>query len=115
MVHTTNCATPTQLVFTRDDMLNILFEADWQCIKERKQHCVLQNNKAKNAKRKAHTCHPGDEAMVEADPSRKLEGQRFPGPHTVTQVYDNGTAQLSQATTRGAVLQTWNIRKLRSC
>ena len=53
--------------------------------------------------------------MVKADPSRKLEGRRFTGPYTVTQVYDNGAVQLSQATTRGAVLQTWNIRKLRPC
>ena len=28
MVHMTNCATPTQLLFDRDAMLDILFEAD---------------------------------------------------------------------------------------
>ena len=48
MVHTTNCATPTQLVFNRDAMLNASFKADWQCIK---QHRVLQNNKAENAEK----------------------------------------------------------------
>ena len=76
---------------------------------------ILQNNKAENAKRKDNTHHLGDEAMAEADPSRKLKGQRFTGPCAVTQVHDNGTVQLSQATARGAVLQTWNIRKLRPC
>ena len=86
-VHTTNRATPTQLVFNRDAMLNISFEADWQCIKEQKQHRILQNNTAENAKHKGRTHHPGDEAMVEADPSRELEGQRL----------------------------TWNICKLRPC
>ena len=48
-MHTTNRATPTQLVFDRDAMLNISFEADWQCIKERKQHRVLRT-KTPNAK-----------------------------------------------------------------
>ena len=114
-LHTTNRATPTQLVFNRDAMLNILFEADWQCIKEQKQHGIPQNNKAENAKRKDHTCHLGDEAMTEADPSRKLQGQRFTGPCAVTQVHDNCTVQLSQATNGGAVLRTWNICKLRPC
>ena len=36
-VHTTLRATPTQLVFGRDVLLNVSFEADWQYIKERKQ------------------------------------------------------------------------------
>ena len=51
--------------------------------------------------------------MIEADPDRKLEGVRFVGPCTVSQVHDNDTAKLTKATTRGAVSQTWNIRKLR--
>ena len=114
-VHTSNRATPTQLVFNSNAMLNISFEADWQHINEQKQHRILQNNKAEKAKRRDHTCHLGDEAMTEADPSQWLEGQWFTGSHRVTQVHDNGTAQLSQATNGGAVLQAWNICKLRPC
>ena len=52
-VHTTLRATPTQLVFGRDAMLNISFQADWNYIKERKQKRILQNNKQENAKKKA--------------------------------------------------------------
>ena len=115
IVHTTTRATPTQLVFGRDALLNVSFEADWQYIKERKQHRILQNNKKENAKRNDHTYHPGDEVMVREDPHRKLEGARFSGPYTVTQVNDNGTVQLSKATRRGAVLQTWNIRNVKPC
>ena len=115
IVHTTTRATPTQLVFGRDALLNISFEADWQYIKERKQHRILQNNKRENATRRNHTYSPGDEVMVRADPHRKLEGARFVGPYTVTQVYDNGTVQLSKATNGGAVLQTWNIRNVKPC
>ena len=57
----------------------------------------MQNNKAENATRREHTHGPGDQAMVKADPSRKLEGERWIGPHTVTQVFeDNGTLQLTR-------------------
>jgi hypothetical protein len=50
--------------------------------------------------------------MVRLNPNRKLSGARFDGPYTVTQVFDNGTVQLSKATNSGAVLQTWNIRNI---
>jgi hypothetical protein len=53
--------------------------------------------------------------MVKLDPNRKLSGARFEGPYTVTQVYDNGTVQLSKATNGGAVLTTWNIRNIVPC
>ena len=117
IVHTTTQATPTQLAFGRDALLNISFEADWQCIKARKQHRIIQNNKAENAKRREHTYHPGDEVMIKTDPSRKLEGERWTGPYTVSVVYDNGTLQLSKAAPAGggAVSQVWNIRQVKPC
>ena len=80
LVHTTTRATPTQLVFGRDALLNISFVADWQYIKERKQHRILQNNKRENLTRKDYTYKVGDQVMVKADPSRKLKGARFSGP-----------------------------------
>ena len=89
IVHTTTQATPTQLAFGRDALLNISFEADWQYIKKRKQHRIIQNNKAENATRREHTYNPGDQVMVKADPSRKLEGERWIGPCTVTQVFED--------------------------
>ena len=48
LVHTTMCATPTQLVLGRDALLNVSFEADWQYIMDRKQKLILQNNKCEN-------------------------------------------------------------------
>ena len=42
---------PTQLAFGRDALLNISFEAGWQCIKKWKQHRIMQNDKAKNGRR----------------------------------------------------------------
>ena len=113
LVHTTTRATSTQLVFGRDALLNISFVADWEHIKERKQNLILQNNKRENQHRRDHTHRVGDQVMIQEDPSRKLEGARFTGPYTVSQVCDNGTVQLAKATANGAVSQRWNIRQLR--
>jgi hypothetical protein len=116
LVHTTTRATtPTQLVLGRDTLLNVSFQADWDYIKERKQHCILQNNKRENAKRIPYTYNVADQVMVKEDLHRKLEGARFSGPYTVTQVYDNGTVQLSKATNGGAVLTMWNIHNVKQC
>ena len=49
-VHTTQRTTPMQLVFNRDAIQNERFEADWQYIKQRRQHVIQQNNKRENSK-----------------------------------------------------------------
>lgn len=114
-VHTTMQATPTQLVFGRDAMLNVSFEADWQYIKERKQKRILQNNKRENSRRVDHQYQVGDQVMINEDPNRKHGSQQYSGPYTVTSIYDNGTVKLSKAADGGAVSQTWNIRNLYPC
>ena len=112
-IHTTTQATPAQLVFNRDAIQNVRFEADWQYIKERKQKLIVQNNKRENAKRAPHTYAVGDKVVVEQDPNRKHGTNRYKGPYTVTRVHDNGTVRLRQRTPAGgAVFQTWNIRKV---
>lgn len=114
-VHTTLRATPTQLVFGRDALLNVSFEANWQYIKERKQKLIVQNNKRENAKRTDHQYTIGDQVMVRQDPNRKHGSDQFRGPYTVTRVNDNGTVKLSRATNGGAVYETWNIRNIDPC
>ena len=115
-VHTTTRATPTQLVFGRDAILNVRFQADWQCTKERKQRLIQQNNQRENAKRPPHTHSAGDRVMVRQDPNRKHGSDQCKGPCTVTQVNDNGTAKLTKtAANGGAVSQTWNIRNVTPC
>ena len=112
-VHTTLRATPTQSVFGRDAMLNVSFPADWECIRERKQKLILQNNKRENAKRIAHTYTIGDKVMLSDPPNRKHGADYYRGPLTVTKVNDNGTLELrSDATTGGALTSTWNIRNV---
>jgi transposase InsO family protein len=112
-VHATARATPSQLVFGRDAMLNVGFEADWQYIKERKQRLIVQNNKRENATRLPHVYSVGDQVLVATDPNRKHGEDRYKGPFEVTAVNDNGTLTLRQDTPRGgAVLQTWNLRNI---
>ena len=43
-VHTTNQATPTQLVFGRDAILNIGFQADWEYSRLQKLKQIKHNN-----------------------------------------------------------------------
>lgn len=112
-VHTTNRATPAQLVFNRDAIHNVRFEADWQYIRQRKQRRILQNNKQENKNRVEHTYAVGDRVLVEQDMTRKHGQDRYQGPYRVAQVYQNGTVQLEYDTPRGGVLsQRWNVRKL---
>ena len=49
-LHTTLQATPSQLVFGRDAIMNIKHEANWKFIRKRKQKLIEQNNKKENAK-----------------------------------------------------------------
>ena len=114
-VHTTTRATPSQLVFGRDAMLNVSFEADWQYIKDRKQKLILQNNKRENAKRLPHTYKVGDKVMIRLAPNRKHGADHFAGPHTVNAINNNGTVKLKKDAPGGAVYETWNIRNLDPC
>ena len=112
-VHSTNHASPSQLVFGRDAMLNVNFEANWQYIKERKQKLIQQNNWRENLKRKSHNYKVGDKVLVLQDPTRKHGVDRYEGPYQIQTVYDNGTVKLLQGTPAGGVVsQTWNIRQL---
>jgi len=113
-VHTTARATPTQLVFGRDAMLNATFQADWQFIRERKQRLIIQNNKRENAKRKPHAHNVGDVVVVKAGKGRKHGSNPYLDPMRITQVYDNSTVKLVKVADNkgGAVSQTWNIRNI---
>jgi len=114
-VHTTTRATPGQLAFGRDLLLNVGFEADWQYIKERKQKRIRQNNKRENATRIPYTYRVGDKVSIRQSKDDRKHGHEWhSGPYTITRVNDNGTVRLSHAAPNGAgaVLQTWNIRNL---
>ena len=49
--HTTLQASPMQLVFGRDAILNTKFHANWEYIRQRKQRMIQQNNERENKSR----------------------------------------------------------------
>ena len=115
-VHTTTLATPSQLVFGRDAILNIGFQIDWELVKDRKQRLIQHNNQRENLKRVPHNYNVGDKVMVKQAANRKHGSHKYLGPHTITFVNnDKGTVKLLKATTAGGVQETWNIRNLDPC
>ena len=112
-VHTTMRATPMQLVFGRDAILNIGFQADWEYIKDRRTKVILQNNRKENAKRLPYTYRVGDKVMILQHQHRKYGQPRYAGPYDIDRVNENGTVRLKQNTANGgAVYSTWNIRNI---
>jgi transposase InsO family protein len=112
-VHTTMKATPMQLVYGRDAILNIRFQPDWAFIHDNRQRRIIQNNERENAQRIPHTYVVGDSVMVEQFQHRKYGSPRYSGPYQVDRVNENGTLRLRQATAHGgAVYRTWNIRNI---
>ena len=53
-VHSTNRATPAQLVFAHDAILNILHEANWGKIKEQTEKTSLTNSIQEKKTQKKH-------------------------------------------------------------
>ena len=111
-LHTTMRATPMQLVYGRDAIHNIRFEADWQYIKARRQQVIHQNNERENAKRVPHTYQVGDSVVIDQPQHRKYGQPKYRGPYTVDSVNDNGTIRLRLPKGVGIVYETWNIRNI---
>ena len=106
--HTTLQATPSQLVFGRDAILNTKFEANWKYIQQRKQAIINKNNAAENKSRQQYQYRVGHQVLVKEDQSRKYGKNPYSGPYTVVQINNNGSIRLP----KGAVQQTYNVRNL---
>lgn len=107
-VHTTTQATPMQLVYGRDAIFNIPFQANWEHIRQRKQALINKNNKRENAKRISHKYRAGDRVMIKQDQNTKYGSDPYSGPYTVVQVNNNGTVRVRENNTT----DTYNIRML---
>ena len=103
--HTTLQATPGQLIFGRDMVLNVQHLTDWTAIKARKQQIIRKNNRIENSKRISHHYQVGDLVMLENNRANKYE-QPYCRPYRITQVNMNGTVHLKI----NAVMDTVNIR-----
>jgi hypothetical protein len=61
--HGTLEATPGQLVFNRDMVLRVRFNADWAYISQKQQRQTQKDNQRENAKRIPHQYHIGDKVL----------------------------------------------------
>ena len=109
--HTTTQASPMQLVFGRDAILNIQFQADWKHISERKQSLIYYNNKHENRKHIKHQYRFNDRVLLDVTGTTKVKYAKnlYEGPYRVQQVNDNSTVVLLV----GSVLDTVNIRNIK--
>ena len=106
--HTTLQASPMQLVFGRDVILNIKHVADWEHIQQCKQLRINHNNKRENMRRNNHQYKVGDKILVKRRNNSKHELE-FMGPLPITQINDNGTVNLQ----KGIINDATNIRRIK--
>ena len=85
-----------QLVFGRDAIINTKFIADWDCIPQRKQNIIHNNNERENAKRIPHMYQIGDKIMLKKYNQHKYGGPEYEGPYAVTTVNENGTVRIQR-------------------
>ena len=110
--HTTLKATPGQLIFGRDMVLDVEHISDLFSLRKQKQIKIDAANKRENAKRVDYDWQVGDLCLIKKDYHgeiiRKVE---FPneGPYKIIQVHTNGTVRIQ----RGKVTERINIRRLR--
>ena len=102
-------AMPAQLVFGRDAVLKIMFDADWKSIRERKQHAININNQRENAKHISHTYKVGDLVLYQNDFLAKFNQDPYDGPYRIVHTNTNGTVRLKM----GAVTDTVNLRLIK--
>jgi hypothetical protein len=63
--HTTLQASPGQLVFGRDVIHGVRFQANWDRIKNNKQQNISSSNKRENLNRIKHTYNVGDRILLQ--------------------------------------------------
>ena len=88
--HTTLQASPMQLVFGRDAILNIKNVSDWEHIQQHKQLRINHNNKRENMRQNNHQYKVGDKILVKHKKNSNHELE-FMGPFPIMQINDNGT------------------------
>ncbi|MGH7954692.1 MAG: hypothetical protein ACREOZ_01900, partial [Gloeomargaritales cyanobacterium] len=97
------------LVFGRDMVVPIPFNADWRLIQQRKQRIIEDSNRKENSKRTDEYL-VGDQVLIEhGRPGPKIS-RRTEGPFEVAEVFANGTVDVQR---NAAVRERINIRRIR--
>ena len=71
--HTTLQASPMQLVFCQDAILNIKHVSNWEHIWQRKKMLINHNNKRENMRRNNHQYKVGDKILAKRKKNSKHE------------------------------------------
>lgn len=106
--HTTLQATPGQLVFGRDMILNVTHIADWHKIKQNKQKKIDDNNRRENQTRIDHDYSVDEYILIKNDERTPKLMNQTTGPFKITKVHTNGTVTIQ----RGVITERINIRRL---
>jgi protein associated with RNAse G/E len=105
----TTQATPAQLVFGRDAILNTTFDMNWKIIRDHKQRAIQINNCWENAKRTPYDYKVGEKVLYRNDDMSKYGRDSYEGPYKIVRVNTNGTVQLRM----GHFTDTVNIRLIK--
>ena len=106
--HTTMRASPMQLVFGRDAILNIKHVANWEHIMQNKQKLINTNNKKEKKSRVDHQYQVGDQVLITARKESKHDAE-YEGPYPLTRINNNGTVNFQ----KGRVNDVINIRRVK--
>lgn len=101
-------ASPAQLVYQRDMILNIAYYADWATITAQKQRQINKDNAQENKKRVAHDYKVGEKVLIKPDGVQRKYEWQYEGPYEITEVHTNGTVIIQ----RNAFTERINIRRL---
>ena len=104
--HSVLRATPGQLVFGRDMLLDLKFKANWANICLRKQHMIDKGVLRENKGRIQHDYSVGDKVLYNVPGIIPKLDPPQTGPWEVKQVFVNGTVTIQ----RGSVSDRVNIR-----
>ena len=106
--HSNLLASPGQVVFGRDMIVNATYATRWKDISDRRKHQAITNNLRENKSRISHDYAVGDTVYIRNDDiKRKLDP--MPGPFRILQGFTNGTVKIQRSPT---VTERINIRRL---
>ena len=103
--HSTLKATPGQLVFRRDMLLDLKFKPNYNEMWAQKQN-INYDNVRENSKRASHNYKVDEYVYIIRDGQyRKLEGDKQ-GPFQITEVFSNGTVWLQKGVAKSPIIET---------
>jgi hypothetical protein len=108
--HTTLKATPSQLVFGRDAILNANIEAYRNFIKNNKQRLINTKNSIENKKRILYTYQIHEHSLCEGKPTSSMYGPAvWEGPFEIVKINDNGSVCIL----KGNLTETVNLSRIK--